>query len=38
VLFFAGINPLYQSLYEGLFLILAVVLGLAASRVSGGRA
>jgi ribose transport system permease protein len=32
VLFFAGINPLYQSLYEGLFLIFAVVLGLAASR------
>jgi ribose transport system permease protein len=38
VLFFAGINPLYQSLYEGLFLIFAVVLGLAASRLSGGRA
>lgn len=38
VLFFAGINPLYQSLYEGLFLIFAVLLGLAASRLSQGRA
>lgn len=27
VLFFAHINPLYQSFYEGLFLVIAVVLG-----------
>src|SRR5918911_1150691 len=27
VLFFAGIDPLYQSFYQGLFLILAVVIG-----------
>lgn len=27
VLFFAGIDPLYQSFYQGLFLILAVVVG-----------
>lgn len=37
VLFFAGINPLYQSLYEGLFLIFAVLLGLGASRLTEGR-
>ncbi len=27
VLFFAGIDPLYQSFYQGLFLIVAVVFG-----------
>ena len=27
ILFFSHINPLYQSFYEGLFLIAAVVLG-----------
>jgi ribose transport system permease protein len=27
ILFFAHINPLYQSFYEGLFLVAAVVLG-----------
>ena len=29
ILFFAHIDPLYQSFYEGLFLIIAVVLGAA---------
>jgi ribose transport system permease protein len=32
VLFFAGIDPLYQSFYQGLFLILAVVAGMLAGR------
>jgi ribose transport system permease protein len=27
VLFFAGIDPLYQSLFQGLFLVVAVLLG-----------
>ncbi|MGH7190700.1 MAG: ABC transporter permease [Acetobacteraceae bacterium] len=27
ILFFAHINPLYQAFYEGLFLVIAVVLG-----------
>jgi len=27
VLFFAGIDPLYQSFFEGLFLFVAVLLG-----------
>jgi ribose transport system permease protein len=27
ILFFAHINPLYQSFYEGLFLVIAVVVG-----------
>src|SRR6185295_8941931 len=27
VLFFAGINPLYQSFFQGLFLVLAVFIG-----------
>jgi len=26
VLFFAGIDPLYQSLFQGLFLVVAVLL------------
>jgi ribose transport system permease protein len=30
VLFFAGIDPLYQSLFQGLFLVVAVLLGSAA--------
>jgi ribose transport system permease protein len=30
VLFFAGIDPLYQSLFQGLFLVVAVLLGGAA--------
>jgi ribose transport system permease protein len=34
VLFFAKVNPLYQSLYEGLFLIVAVVLGLLVGRLA----
>lgn len=32
VLFFAGINPLYQSFYQGFFLIIAVVIGLLVGR------
>ena len=27
ILFFAHINPLYQSFYEGVFLVIAVVPG-----------
>ncbi|HUC17348.1 MAG TPA: ABC transporter permease [Acetobacteraceae bacterium] len=39
ILFYAHINPLYQSFYEGLFLVIAVVLGAAIGRlVRGGRA
>jgi ribose transport system permease protein len=34
VLFFAKVDPLYQSLYEGLFLIVAVVLGLLVGRLA----
>jgi len=34
VLFFAGIDPLYQSFYQGLFLIAAVLLGNAAGRLA----
>ena len=30
VLFFAGIDPLYQSLFQGLFLVVSVLLGSAA--------
>lgn len=37
VLFFAEVDPLYQSLYEGLFLILAVVVGLAAGGLARRR-
>jgi len=37
VLFFANIDPLYQSLYEGLFLIVAVVVGLAAGGLARRR-
>jgi len=37
VLFFAGIDPLYQSLFQGLFLVGAVLLGGAAVLVRGVR-
>lgn len=37
ILFFAHINPLYQSFYEGLFLVIAVVLGALIGRVVGRR-
>lgn len=33
VLFFSHIDPLYQSFYEGLFLVVAVVLGMAIRRI-----
>jgi len=33
ILFFAQIDPLYQSFYEGLFLVLAVVLTMAVGRL-----
>lgn len=32
ILFFSNIDPLYQSFYEGLFLVIAVVLGALISR------
>ncbi len=39
ILFYAHINPLYQSFYEGLFLVIAVVLGAAIGHlVRRGRA
>jgi ribose transport system permease protein len=37
VLFFAGIDPLYQSLFQGLFLVVAVLLGTAAGLVARVR-
>jgi ribose transport system permease protein len=37
VLFFAHIDPLYQSFYQGLFLIVAVVLGTVVGRLAQGR-
>ena len=37
VLFFAGIDPLYQSFYQGLFLILAVVIGILVGRLVGRK-
>ena len=37
VLFFAHIDPLYQSFYQGLFLITAVVLGTLVGRLARGR-
>ena len=37
VLFFAGIDPLYQSLFQGLFLVVAVLLGTAAALISRQR-
>lgn len=33
ILFFSNIDPLYQSFYEGLFLVLAVVLGTLIGRI-----
>ena len=38
ILFFAHINPLYQSFYEGLFLVIAVVFGALIGRLVRGRA
>ena len=37
VLFFAGIDPLYQSLFQGLFLVVAVLLGTAVGLVARHR-
>ncbi len=37
VLFFAGIDPLYQSLFQGLFLVVAVLLGTGAALVTRVR-
>ncbi|GAA0439240.1 sugar ABC transporter permease [Acrocarpospora corrugata] len=37
VLFFAGIDPLYQSLFQGLFLVVAVLLGTVATLVTRRR-
>jgi ribose transport system permease protein len=36
ILFFAHINPLYQSFYEGLFLVIAVVFGALIGRLMRG--
>jgi ribose transport system permease protein len=33
VLFFAGINPLYQSFFQGVFLVIAVFLGVILGRL-----
>jgi ribose transport system permease protein len=38
VLFFASIDPLYQSFFQGLFLIVAVLLGTLIRRLVGRRA
>jgi ribose transport system permease protein len=37
VLFFAGIDPLYQSFFQGLFLVVAVLLGTLIRRLVGMR-
>ncbi|MGD0642665.1 MAG: ABC transporter permease [Roseiarcus sp.] len=37
ILFFSNIDPLYQSFYEGLFLVVAVVLGALIGRLLGRR-
>jgi ribose transport system permease protein len=37
VLFFAGIDPLYQSLFQGLFLVVAVLLGTGAALIGRFR-
>jgi ribose transport system permease protein len=37
VLFFASINPLYQSFFQGLFLVVAVLLGTLIRRLVGMR-
>ena len=38
VLFFAGIDPLYQSFFQGLFLVVAVLLGAVLGRLLRGSA
>ena len=38
VLFFASIDPLYQSFFQGLFLVVAVLLGTLIRRLVGMRA
>jgi len=37
VIFFAGIDPLYQSLFQGLFLVVAVLLGTGAALIARSR-
>jgi ribose transport system permease protein len=37
VLFFAGIDPLFQSLFQGLFLVVAVLLGTATALIARAR-
>jgi len=37
VLFFAGIDPLFQSLFQGLFLVVAVLLGTGAALIARVR-
>ncbi len=37
ILFFSNIDPLYQSFYEGLFLVAAMVLGSLIGRILGRR-
>ncbi|GIF75856.1 ABC transporter permease [Asanoa siamensis] len=37
ILFFAGIDPLYQSLFQGLFLVVAVLLGTVAALAARRR-
>ncbi|MDG4825256.1 ABC transporter permease [Asanoa sp. WMMD1127] len=37
ILFFAGIDPLYQALFQGLFLVVAVLLGTAGALVARRR-
>ncbi len=37
VIFFAGIDPLYQSLFQGLFLVVAVLLGTGAALAARAR-
>jgi ribose transport system permease protein len=37
ILFFSGIDPLYQSLFQGLFLVVAVLLGTVAALVARRR-
>ncbi|GIH02104.1 sugar ABC transporter permease [Rhizocola hellebori] len=37
VIFFAGIDPLYQSLFQGLFLVVAVLLGTGAALIARAR-
>ncbi|HEV7710213.1 MAG TPA: hypothetical protein VGP16_18610, partial [Asanoa sp.] len=37
ILFFSGIDPLYQSLFQGRFLVVAVLLGTVAALVARRR-